>query len=173
MSAGRHISNRALYRPLALYGWATAAAVVSLFVLVGAQCAADGNRAKDFDPVGFPGDDEVVTRDVAAVPMATDTTSKPTDAAWTMQRAVDTVLVYRVQFYATNKMAEAEDVLRRARGSLSDSLVIEFETPYYKLFAGPFAKRADADKLVTKLRASGYESAWVVEDRVVQRSRGR
>jgi cell division septation protein DedD len=169
MSVGPNISNRGANKRFSLYACASLAAVLSLFVLVGAQCAARGNRSNEFDPLGFPGDDEVVTRDVAAVPIAADTASQLADAVWTAPRAADTVIVYRVQFYATSNLAEAEDVMRRARGTLADSLAIDFETPYYKLKAGPFAKRVEAEKLVAKLRASGYESAWVVEEPVVRR----
>lgn len=172
MNAIRNTCKR-LPQRLTLFGGAGTVAALSLFALVFTQCAASGNRSGEFDPLGFPGDDEVVTRNVAAAPVAVDTTAKDDSELWRARAQADTLTVYRVQFYATNNLAEAEDVLRRARATLPDSLSINFETPYYKLKAGPFNNRTDAEKLVTRLRAMGYEAAWVVEDRIVRPRRNR
>ena len=143
-------------------------ASVLLSALIAGGCAGSGGgpkRTSEFEPLGFPGDDSVITAGVvktAPQPM-TPIPSVPREV--TPQPKPDTATVIRVQFYTTTNINEAEDIRRRASGELDVPVSMDFETPYYKLKAGPFTSEAAAEKLVTKLRAMGYESAWVVREK--------
>lgn len=136
--------------------------------VVAAGCAGSGGgpkRTSEFEPLGFPGDDSIVTAGVVqtAPRPATPIPSVPREV--TPQPTPDTATVLRVQFFTTTNIADAEDIRRRASQELAVPVTMDFETPYYKLKAGPFPTESAAERLVTKLRAMGYESAWVVRER--------
>ncbi len=141
--------------------------VLALLVML-AGCAGNGSsgRSSEFDPFGFPREDTVVTAGVVGerpVPRRT-----PTEQASRVipQMETETETIIRVQFYTTTNHREAEDVLGRASGVLNVPVAMEFDTPYYKLMAGPLPTREAADKLALRLRAMGYEAAWVVREHV-------
>lgn len=137
--------------------------VAGLFL---AQCAAlgGGRGSGSFDVLGFPGDDTVLTADVPS--RAADDADEDLNVVDHSGGATpdEVTPVLRVQFYATTSLAEAEDMKRRAGESLGRPVTIDFETPYYKLKVGPFKDEDEAERLVVKLRAMGYESAWIVRD---------
>ncbi|NLE01409.1 MAG: SPOR domain-containing protein, partial [Fibrobacter sp.] len=54
---------------------------------------------------------------------------------------------------------------REIEGSIKLPLVIVFETPYYKLLAGDFAERSEAEANITKLKKMGYADAWIVSSK--------
>lgn len=138
------------------------------FLVMLAGCAGSGSsgRSSDFDPFGFPGEDTVVTADVVGERPAPRTT--PTEAMPRVipQTEIETKTIIRVQFFTTTNHREAEDVLGRASGALDVPVAMEFDTPYYKLLAGPLPTQEAADKLALRLRAMGYEAAWVVREQV-------
>jgi hypothetical protein len=158
MDAGRITSERHEWR-------LTVVVLVGVSILAAAAVAGPRDRrsANEFDPLGFPGDDSVVTVGVGARPVDTLSTMR----AETLAVSSDSlpVAVWRVQFYATSDLAEAEDLRERAAAALADTVTVEFETPYYKVSAGRFTDRDAAEALVVKLRAMGYESAWIVRGR--------
>jgi hypothetical protein len=153
---------------------------IALMLVVGGlfllQCAAIGGRGRggsSFDALGFPGDDTVLT---AGVPVRTaddDDEDLSVIDNWGTITTDDASPVLRVQFFATTSLAEAEDMKRRASKSLEKSVSIDFETPYYKLKVGPLKDEDAAERLVVRLRAMGYESAWIVRERADGRTRNR
>jgi hypothetical protein len=111
-------------------------------------------KEKDaFDPLGFPGDSTVVTEDLRVPGQAPVRTASNDSLAG---------IVLQVQFLATTNLTEARDVRARAQESLGDTIYLEFETPYYKLRTGHFRDYDTAEGLAVRLRAMGYQSAWVV-----------
>jgi len=50
-------------------------------------------------------------------------------------------------------------------------LSISFEAPYYKLFAGDFAQRSEAETWCAQLRNMGYNDAWIVRTADSQKQR--
>lgn len=138
-------------------------AVAGLFM---AQCAAlgGGRGSASFDALGFPGDDTVITADVPVRAVDDEDEDLHVVDNWGGASTDQAQPVLRVQFYATTNIAEAEDMKRRASESLGRPVSIDFETPYYKLKVGPFTDEDEAERLVVKLRAMGYESAWIVRD---------
>jgi hypothetical protein len=124
-----------------------------------------GRDGSTFDALGFAGDDTVLTAGVP--PRTVDDDEDGPGAIDTLGviPADQASPVLRVQFYATTSLTEAEEMKRRAVESLSESVSIDFETPYYKLKIGPLKDEDTAERLVVRLRAMGYESAWIVRER--------
>lgn len=80
----------------------------------------------------------------------------------------DTVRGFRVQVLFTPDIEEAN----RIRDTLSSALPHEYiyvvyDSPYYKVRAGNFTERSDANALVHTLVGCGYKDAWVVPDIVI------
>jgi len=73
---------------------------------------------------------------------------------------------FRVQILASSQI----DRIRAEQKSLEDKvnypLYIIVTPPYYKLVAGDFVKRNEADAAVVKLKDFGYGDAWVVRSKV-------
>lgn len=165
MSAGPNISKLPFR---CLSGWTGWALAVSLGALCAAGCAGSGSsgRSGEFDPFGFPGEDSVVTAGVAQEPREPRQSRQPERPRVMPQTTAAPKTVLRVQFFTTTNHSEAEDVFSRASGALDVPVAMEFDTPYYKLMAGPLPTREAADKLALRLRAMGYEAAWVVREQV-------
>ena len=147
--------------------------VGSLFLL---QCAAMGGRGRggsSFDALGFPGDDTVLTANVPVRAADDDDEDLSVIDNWGTVATDDVSPVLRVQFFATTSLTEAEDMKRRASESLAQNVSIDFETPYYKLKVGPIKDVDTAERLVVRLRAMGYESAWIVREHADGRTPNR
>ncbi|GAB4323652.1 MAG: hypothetical protein Kow0074_16070 [Candidatus Zixiibacteriota bacterium] len=165
MSAGLNTSNLRVQQP----PWrAWCGIVVTLCAFCAAGCAGSGSpgRSSEFDPFGFPGEDSVVTAGVVQEPREAHQPRTPERPLVMPRAATESKTVLRVQFFTTTSHSEAEDVLSRASDALEVPVVMEFDTPYYKLMAGPLPTREAADKLALRLRAMGYEAAWVVREHV-------
>jgi hypothetical protein len=132
------------------------------------QCAilGDGrNKSGSFDLLGFPGDDTVLTADAEPI-IEPDDIDEPRQSYRPSDGSQDnTGTIYRVQFFATTSLSEAEDMRKRARETLNENVTVDFATPYYKLMIGPLRSEDAAERLLVKLRAMGYDSAWIVRDR--------
>jgi len=156
------------------------ARVFLLLLIAGAllflDCATMGGRGRgggDFDALGFPGDDTVLTASVQPI-AAGDDTDEPGAVEDSEVVTTDvTRPVLRVQFFATTSLSEAEEMKRRATESLAKTVSIDFETPYYKLTVGPLRDEDEAERLVVRLRAMGYESAWIVRAHAKPRARNQ
>ncbi|KMQ49714.1 hypothetical protein CHISP_3378 [Chitinispirillum alkaliphilum] len=70
---------------------------------------------------------------------------------------------FRIQIVAST---QAEMITREKENLQADSsipLVIVFDDPFYKLFAGQFSTRAEAESKLPQVRNLGYEDAWIVD----------
>ena len=69
---------------------------------------------------------------------------------------------FRIQILASTQ----QDQVKKEKNALASKtelpLVVSFETPYYKLFAGDFTQRSDAESNLARLKALGYNDAWIV-----------
>lgn len=137
-------------------------ALVLLLMAASPEAAAKRSEKHAFDPLGFPGDDAVITEEVVAPLHGTVGRHSPQQASRD--------LVLQVQFFATTNRTEARDIKQRAETSLKDSVRLVFETPYYKLHTGRFTDYERAEGLAVRLRAMGYESAWVVRKPTVPKT---
>ncbi len=73
---------------------------------------------------------------------------------------------YRVQVLMTPKAAQADSLRMILREQIPDSVYIDFEVPNYKVRAGDFIGRREAEQLQQKLKVLGYRSAWIVRTRI-------
>ena len=76
---------------------------------------------------------------------------------------------FRIQVLASTQ----EQAVKQEKNSLSAKtslpLAISFESPYYKLFAGDFVQRGEAENSCAQLKKMGYNDAWIVRTAVDHR----
>ncbi len=73
---------------------------------------------------------------------------------------------YRVQLLASSRIETVREKKKEVEKKIREPVVIGYEAPYYKLFAGDFVKRQEAQALLPKLKRLGYQDAWVVATKV-------
>jgi hypothetical protein len=74
---------------------------------------------------------------------------------------------YRVQLLATTDIDEATSQKVAAEAAFPyEWFYIEYDPPTYKLRAGNFLSRSEAEAFTQILQSKGYPDAWVVPDRV-------
>jgi hypothetical protein len=82
------------------------------------------------------------------------------------------VMGYRVQLFSTTDIDRAQEALERFRQESQElqldvgRLDMSYDAPYYKIRAGDFLGRKQADELRDALREAGIDDAWVVRDNV-------
>lgn len=69
---------------------------------------------------------------------------------------------YRIQVLASNQIDNVRNQKKNLTTQTKLSLLISFESPYYKLFAGDFVKRTDAETELAKFKKLGFTDAWIV-----------
>jgi len=109
----------------------------------------------------------VLPEEVASA--TTETTSTATVTApkqKPQEKAVQTMMGYRVQIFATLKKENAQRVANKAKKVLSKPVYIEYIPPFYKVRVGDFKNRQDAEEYKEYLRANGYPDAFVVETEI-------
>ena len=81
--------------------------------------------------------------------------------------SLDMIQGYRVQVFSSTNIDEA-----RAKKAQMDLLVqgewfyLEYESPSYKVRAGNFATRFEADRFARMLSEQGYADCWAVPRRI-------
>lgn len=76
---------------------------------------------------------------------------------------------FRVQMLATSEIDEANAKKTEAEAAFpGEWFYIVFDPPTYKLRAGNFLRRADADTFARSISEQGYPDAWVVPERVIK-----
>ena len=74
---------------------------------------------------------------------------------------------YRVQVFATTGFDEATRLKTEVEGQFPDEwFYLVYDAPTYKLRAGNFIERYEADRFAKQITAKGYKDAWVVPERV-------
>jgi hypothetical protein len=112
----------------------------------------------EYDPLPKASPRSDTTRVVP--PEQTDRTTPPETAA-------ELTPGYRVQIISTTSIDEAN-----AKKSLAESLFpsewfyIQYDAPTYKIRAGNFRVRLDADRFRALIAARGFPGSWVVPERV-------
>lgn len=69
---------------------------------------------------------------------------------------------YRVQVFASNSIDAVRDIKKELETRTKAAVDIGYDAPYYKVFAGDFPNRTDAEQLLKILKKRGYADAWVV-----------
>lgn len=106
-----------------------------------------------------------------------DTATDETATDWVER--LEKAMGYRVQLYSTTSIDAAQRTLAQLRTRL-DSLQVDpgrldlgYDAPYYKVRAGDYVRKADADSLRERLHAVGLTDAWVVRDSIIRIVRER
>ncbi|MBP1691388.1 MAG: Sporulation related protein [Bacteroidetes bacterium] len=93
----------------------------------------------------------------------TDTTAVESSTAASMEM----VPGFRVQLVATASIDEANARKAEAEGSFpGERIYIEYDPPTYKVRAGNFQNRIDADRFAKLASSRGFQDAWPVPERV-------
>ncbi|NQV41904.1 MAG: SPOR domain-containing protein [Candidatus Marinimicrobia bacterium] len=70
--------------------------------------------------------------------------------------------VFRVQLGSTNNYDEAIALETRAASTFEDEIMIQFDSPYYKIRVGKLNNREDAQSLQQFAFQNGFRRAWVI-----------
>lgn len=153
--------------------------LTAVLALAGAGCAGgsrsgeDGEdaaaemrrREKEFTPSEFDRPPEMMLKDAATdsaiAPPETPTPSPVTEP--------ELVPGFRVQIYSSSDIDEANALKTAAEGVFpAERFYIVYDPPIYKVRAGDFTSRHEADRFARVLREGGYNDAWIVPDRVAK-----
>ncbi len=72
---------------------------------------------------------------------------------------------YRIQVFASSQSERLKTEKKKLEKQLGISVTIAYEAPYYKLYAGEFSSRSEADPVLAEVRKIGYKDAWVAQIR--------
>ncbi|NQV30294.1 MAG: SPOR domain-containing protein [Candidatus Marinimicrobia bacterium] len=70
--------------------------------------------------------------------------------------------VFRVQLGSTNDYDAAIALVERAGKTFNEEIVLQFDSPYYKIRVGKMNNREDAQRLQQFAIQNGYRRAWVI-----------
>jgi hypothetical protein len=73
---------------------------------------------------------------------------------------------YRIQCFASSQIERVRSEQKQLEAKVKYPLYIVFNAPYYKLLAGDFIKRSDADNAMAKLKEMGYGDCWVARSKI-------
>jgi hypothetical protein len=80
---------------------------------------------------------------------------------------VEFVSGFRVQIFASSNIDQANSAKLEAEALFPDQwFYLVYDTPTYKIRAGDFLQRYEADKFAKQLAEHGYYDAWIVPERV-------
>lgn len=77
------------------------------------------------------------------------------------------VFGFRVQLYSTTDYYMALGVRDEAGAKLLDDIYVDYEQPYYKVRAGNFTMRENAEEIKNIAKSLGYTDAWVIQTNVL------
>jgi hypothetical protein len=153
--------------------------VFSLLILAGCSVMPREGGERDprtkgearHSPLGFPQDQEIVTeREPLRKQEQGETKTDQKTKAQEMEKgkAILPLMVYRVQFFATQYPDEANRVSEQVKSELSENTYIDYKTPYYWVRVGDCVTKEEAEVLLEKIRNLGYPQSWVVEAKTGQ-----
>jgi hypothetical protein len=73
---------------------------------------------------------------------------------------------FRIQVIASSQIERVRSEQKSLESRVSYPLYIIVMPPYYKLVAGDFVKRSEADAALAKLKELGYTDAWVMRSKI-------
>ena len=75
---------------------------------------------------------------------------------------------FRIQVFETSSSEKANNVFKKYKRKLDDSLYVIFDAPLYKIQNGNFSKKYEAENVKKKLSRKGFKNIWIVRSRIVQ-----
>jgi len=154
--------------------------IVSVFVI---GCGAGVHKtsiAKDkrtdaehrFDPLGFPGDDAVITGKnqislqspnlESDQPLAGQTPVSVEDNEPDIEQQSQPPVIFRVQIFASKSFDEAQQFAADIEGLFPEGVFVEYQMPYYKVRVGEFYQPEMGEDFLEYVKESGFKTAWLV-----------
>ena len=76
---------------------------------------------------------------------------------------------FRIQLYESSSSEKVNNVIKKYKETMIDSLYVIFEAPVYKIHYGNFNKKYEAEKIKKQLRQKGFKNIWIVRSRIEQK----
>jgi hypothetical protein len=121
---------------------------------------------EDFDPLTL----KEPELQIPPKPRVNQNDAQPVIAAAVADTSMVQVVGYQVQILQTEDADLARAAVRDAAIVLSTAVAYVFDSPYFKVRAGNFVNRYDAEQLQELALFKGYASAWVVRTMVKVRA---
>ena len=117
-----------------------------------------------FDPMVFDGDDNIITADV---PRANDSLKIAEEIKMPefTSNTNSVEQIFSVQIFSSKSSLEAAEFFEKASSSLSDSVRVDYQPPYYKIRVGRCVGLDDGQAYLEKIKNMGYPNAWLVRAR--------
>jgi hypothetical protein len=126
-----------------------------------------------FDPLGFPGDDAVITGNHrTALSTSTGETElaiiNPADSSndstsqGDMLQPDQTFEVFRVQVFASKAFDEAQQFAANIQNLFPEGVFVEYQMPYYKVRVGEFITPEEGESFLDEVKQLGFKNAWLV-----------
>jgi len=124
---------------------------------------------EDFDPMTLKVPEFQIARKQPVV-RKSDTLNVSTPFPAKVDTSWQTVPGYQVQLLQTEDAKLARSTVREAILALNVEVETIYEAPYYKIRAGNFVNRYDAEQLQNLATEKGYANCWVVRTQVKVRA---
>ena len=132
---------------------------------------------KRFDPLGFYGDDDVITgggrlsdkpvEDKQGVVEADRPEMLTEFDDSTQAMDIDlSIVVFRVQVFASKSFDEAQEFALEIESLFPKGVFVEYQAPYYKVRVGEFYDSDEGEYFLEDVKRLGFRNAWLV--RVIQ-----
>jgi hypothetical protein len=124
-----------------------------------------------FDPLGFPGDDAVITGNYRTASTTTDsvsTASQPdrvvTDSTYEsdLVQPAPAYEVFRVQVFASKSFDDAQQFAANIKNLFPEGVFVEYQMPYYKVRVGEFVTPEEGEAFLDEVKQLGFKNAWLV-----------
>lgn len=123
---------------------------------------------EDFDPMTLKSPAFQIAR--KQVTRKSDTLTVMPSSSTQADTSWQTVAGYQVQLLQTEDAKLARSTVREAILALNVDVETIYEAPYYKIRAGRFVNRYDAEQLQNLATDKGYANCWVVRTQVKVRA---
>ena len=73
---------------------------------------------------------------------------------------------FRIQLHETSSSEKANNIFKKYKKKMADSLYVIFDAPLYKIHYGNYSKKYEAENIKKKLRQKGFKNIWIVRSRI-------
>ncbi|MEE9553338.1 MAG: SPOR domain-containing protein [candidate division Zixibacteria bacterium] len=119
-----------------------------------------------YNLMGFAGDRDVITSDVAAA----DDTLKEESTIISLPEYISSDQeieeIFAVQVFASKSSEEAFEFEQSVAPLFDEETITDYKPPYYKVRIGNCANLEEAEALLEKVKDFGYRNAWLVRIRI-------
>jgi len=119
-----------------------------------------------YNLMNFPGDREVITRDVPAADDSINTSSDVISFPEYQPEVDSTIEVFAVQVFASKSSDEAAEFQQSIAPLFDEETFTDYKPPYYKVRVGNCANLEEAETLLEKVKGMGFRNAWLVRIRI-------